>query len=660
MKLAASFLTALFVLTFITDTGAQALSAELSFEAPSEQLLAQRKQFRAAYKALNNGQKTKSDQLTNGLELYPLYPFLRFEQLRRNLHRAKTGDIQKFLSANEDSALGEYLRTRWLRQLANRGHWKTFLAAYRPQSSEKLRCEQLLARVKTNALEGVIQDAIPLWLTGKSQHEQCDPAFAMLYKSSLMTDDLVWQRIGLTMNEGKPALANYLARRLPASAQQWVSLWVSVRSDPARGVLKKALASDDAIALKIMVYGLQRSAKRSVSQASDTWNQLKQERKFSAEQTGQVTRALALRAVIRKTDDQITLLDQVPAAAIDADVQRAQIRAAIRRQDWKALTKWTERPSAADMSDLRWRYWRARALEKTGDQTQSVTIYRKLAAERDYYGFRAADQLDVDYQMQNVPLAYTPAEMQAMQAMPGIARAAEFHAQNLLYEGRREWHFEIGRMEPRQMEVAARLAHHIGWHDRAIITLGRAGKFDDLEVRFPVAHSDLVIKYAKKRNIPYPLMLSIIRVESAFMEAVRSPAGALGLMQVMPATGRETAKAIGYRLKNTKDLQRAAPNITIGSAYLSKMLDRFSGNVAMAAAGYNAGPHRVHVWQSTTECQRAEDWIELIPFTETRRYVRKTLFYMAVYQWRMQEQITPLDVRMTAIPIRGKRSSCSV
>ena len=626
-------------------------------------LAAQRLKFRAATKALNAGQRTKSAQIAQGLEDYPLFPYLRYEQLRRNLHRAKRADVREFLAANENTAMGESLRTRWLEQLARRNQWKTFLQDYRPQRSAKLQCAQLLARVKTKALSGVVQDAIPLWMIGESQHEQCDPAFALLYKSSLLTEQLLWQRIRITIAEGNPALAGYLGRKLPADSERWVTLWREARRDPARALRNKALADDTPRAREIVAYAIERSARRSLDFAIRQWPKLRSRYSFEAAQSAAVDRALALRAVSQDHDEQIALHDAIPDNFVDQDVQRSRLRAAIRSQNWAALARWTEQPPAAKMNVLRWDYWRARAAEESGDQEAALAIYRRLSNERDYYGFRAADRLNVAYKMQNHPVQFTELEMDEVSAEPGLARAREFYHVDMIYEGRREWLYETRRMDsPRQLELAAALAHKLGWHDRAIMTLGKARSFDDLEIRFPIQYEALVAKYATKRKIPQAFMFSIIRAESALMEDARSPAGALGLMQVMPATGRETAKSIGYNLSNTRQLQNAKTNVTIGSAYLKQMLDRFSGNVAMAAAAYNAGPHRVRTWQPKQSCMRAEDWIELIPFTETRRYVRRSLFYTAVYQWRMAQTIDTLDSRLAAIPNRRspKGANCKV
>jgi len=159
-----------------------------------------------------------------------------------------------------------------------------------------------------------------------------------------------------------------------------------------------------------------------------------------------------------------------------------------------------------------------------------------------------------------------------------------------------------------------------------------------------------VTENARRQRLEPGLIYSLIRSESAFTEEARSHKGALGLMQLLPATGKRTAKRIRMALKRSHDLLRADKNIPIGSAYLRQMLDRFDGNLGMAAAAYNAGPRRVRAWQPEIGCETAELWIEQIPFTETRRYVRNALFYSAIYDWRMGRPVHSIESRLTPIP----------
>ena len=218
-----------------------------------------------------------------------------------------------------------------------------------------------------------------------------------------------------------------------------------------------------------------------------------------------------------------------------------------------------------------------------------------------------------------------------------------------IYPARREWHHALDDMTSYQMQIAAAIAANWGWHDQVILTLGKAQAYDDLILRFPVPFEEHLRKYAEKRQLDLGWTYALTRAESAFMEDARSPAGALGLMQIMPDTGRQTAKAIGFRTFDVRYLLEADKNITIGSAYLKQMYDKFNGNTILATAAYNAGPGNVKGWIPKSECIEPDVWIEKIPFEETRKYVSRILFYATVYDWRLKQDITPIRQRMAAI-----------
>jgi soluble lytic murein transglycosylase len=619
----------------------------------------ERAQFKRAYQAMVNGRVEEARRLGAGLEHYPLYPYLAYEYLTRRLHHVAITEVREFLAASENTWAGDRLRTQWLTHLARRQRWHTFIEDYRPQEDVKLQCTHLLARIRTGATEGIVQDAIGLWLVGRSQPEECDPAFERLYASPAMTDELLWQRIRLAMAEGEAQLAGWLGRRLPAADQPWVTLWREAHANPAVALGRTRIAEDNGYSREIVGYALARMSRRDLPGALRHWRQLESRYAFDASERGRIVKTLALAAARQDRDEAAELLDEIPAEELDAEVQGAMLRTAIRTHSWNLLARWTEHDAIPDLPQLQWRYWRARALEQIGDKETALAIYRLLAGERDYYGFRAADRLGTGYNMIDRPLPYTPEQINEMRLRPGIHRAAEFHALGYVYYARREWHYEIARMGREDLEKAAKVADEMGWFDRSIITLSRAESYDDLALRFPTPFASLIETYARKRDLSAALLFSIIRAESAFMEDARSPAGALGLMQVMPATGREVAKRIGFRLDNAQMLLQARANVTLGTAYLKQMLESYGGNVAMAAAAYNAGPHRVHSWRPQKACQAAEDWIELIPFTETRHYVRRALFYTAIYEWRLAREVQPLQLRMAAVPARGSRSTAS-
>ena len=199
---------------------------------------------------------------------------------------------------------------------------------------------------------------------------------------------------------------------------------------------------------------------------------------------------------------------------------------------------------------------------------------------------------------------------------------------------RRQWQWAIRNLDTDNLKAAAKIASKWGFHDRAIITAGRARYFDDVDLRFPLVHKKAIVKQARHNQLPEAYVYGIMRQESAFIENVRSSAGAMGLMQIMPATGKliwKKQKKPNYRSSKLLDPDT---NIAAGSFYLRDMLNLFDEHYALATAAYNAGPGRPKKWRPM-QALDADIWIENIPFKETRGYVKNVLTYKAIYDHKL-------------------------
>jgi soluble lytic murein transglycosylase len=461
------------------------------------------------------------------------------------------------------------------------------------------------------------------------------------------------------MEKKNLGLARYLARSLAnPSLQLAADQWFAVHADPLTALKHPYFRQDTTLTRELVVYAMARLASTNFDRAEQMWRRVGKDFAFSPLEKGRIERALAVAAGREDHPARIAVLDRVPKEAVDDAVEKYRIREGLKTGAWAQLARWTESKPVGETNELRWRYWHARSLEQIGRGADAALIFEELARLRDYYGFLSADRLGLDYEMNHHPVAPTGIEIAGIETRPGIVRARELLSVDLPYLARREWQHEIGDLSKRELEVAAYVVHQWGWYDQAILALGKAESYDDLDIRFPLRHEQLVRDYAKKRALQPAVLYSIIRTESAFMVDARSPAGALGLMQVMPATGRETAQRIGTRLASAQGLLEPAKNIMIGSAYLQQVLARFQGSFSMAAAAYNAGPHRVKSWLPKSGCLPADIWVDTIPFTETRRYVRRASFYATVYQWRLQENIARLQTRLSDVNAQGKSELC--
>jgi soluble lytic murein transglycosylase len=455
------------------------------------------------------------------------------------------------------------------------------------------------------------------------------------------------------MQANRPALAGYLAKRLPEQEQAWVTLWRAANDKPSATLEDPRLKADTPLVREIILHALRRIARFDAAQAHEKWLAIRDTHDFESGDAATIEGYIAYAAATQRLPQAHAWLLALPAAAESQRIREWRIRTAIDIQDWAAVRTHIEALPAEERDSEEWSYWLAFALEKTGERVAAMNRFGDLAKERSYHGFLAADFLRWPYEMGYTPTAYDAAELATLSRRPGLVRARELYRAGLLTDARREWAYAIRDMNNEDLALAAVLADQWGWHDRAILTVARSRNYDDLKLRFPLEHLDSVHRNARDNKLDTGQVFAVIRQESAFNSDARSSAGAMGLMQLMPGTGRLTAKRNRLPYAGAGTLLDVDRNIQLGTRYLRQVMERFNDNPVLATAAYNAGPQRVERWLPETGSEPAAIWIAGIPFTETRNYVQRVLTYAAIYDWRMQHTIRSLKKRMPPVYSSG-------
>lgn len=203
---------------------------------------------------------------------------------------------------------------------------------------------------------------------------------------------------------------------------------------------------------------------------------------------------------------------------------------------------------------------------------------------------------------------------------------------------------------PADYALLARLAEEIGRPDLAITAAKRASYAGVTLLAEGYPLTDL----PSGGSVERPLVLAMTRQESAFDPGALSTAGARGMMQLLLATAKRVAKSLGMPFSAKRLLGDARYNVTIGRAYLQGLLDNYSGSYVLAVAAYNAGPARVHQWVRDFGDPRARDvdvvdWVESIPYSETRNYVQRVLENLQIYRLRLGDRTLafslPVDLK---------------
>ena len=603
----------------------------------------QRQQFRQAERALAAGDRQTYERLKESLRDYPLYPYLEYNELRRDLASASGRRIERFLAEHHDVPLAGRLRAAWLNRLAERGRWRDYLAFYEPDGNADRRCHYVRALLATGERATALDHVESLWLHGHSRPRACDPVFDAWRSAGRQTEELVWRRVELAMGEGEIRLARYLERYLGNPEKVWLNRWLRVHRNPQQAL------RDHPYRERILAHAVQRLVRFDEFDALELWSKLKDRYPFSADRRYDVERALALSLAREDATQAYRFLQGVTPRLEDRRLHAALLRAALRRRDWPQMLEWLDRLPPALSGLERWRYWRGRALEQLGREAEAQDVFAEVAGERSYYGFLAADRAGLPYAMEHAETPVDAAALRRVEALPPVRRAREFLALERPVDARREWYHLQQRLDVPDLQAAAKLAQSWGWRDQAIFTLARTGYWDDLELRFPLQHAEMVREHAARNALEPAWVYAVIRQESAFNRRAHSPAGARGLMQLMPATARLVAtKLLNRRPPSRAGLYDPAVNIDLGTTYLRHVLDQLGNHPVLATAAYNAGPHRVKSWLPESPVE-ADVWVELVPFSETRGYLRRVLYYTAIYENRLGERPNRISGRMRPI-----------
>ncbi len=619
----------------------------------------QRSAFVAAERSLAAGDMEKFQHIKATLQDYPLLPYLEFQALQKKLAGLSSDQVDDFITRYADSPLAPRMRRLWLKELARRGKWWTYVVFYRPKLGVTYQCHYLTALLETGKREKALAETTPIWLHGQSRPEACDRILETWIDAGRLTPALAWKRVELAMQGSRSGLANYLKRYLNPDQQARLEAWQALQRDPRRiASIAASLPAGDSRP-PILLDGFKRLVRRDIDSAITTWQRLQQTIPFSDQERYQGQRALLLGLIREEHPDALAALDAFNPTNKDQRLHESRLRLALKKRAWPTLLKWI----AALPDDLResdrWRYWQARALAESGNQAEAEARFDDLAKERSYHGFLAADRLDQPYRYDSTPLELEQATIDRLAQRPALQRARELFQLGRFLDARREWNVGVRNLKKIDLKRVSKLAQSWGWHDRAIFTLARTGYWDDLELRFPLEHQTLVTEKSAETDLDRSWVFAVIRQESAFASDAHSSAGARGLMQLMPNTARFIARKAKLKKPRLAQLMRPEVNISLGTAYLNHVYQQLGEHQVLATAAYNAGPRNVMKWLPEATLP-ADIWVELIPFNETRRYTERVLSYAAIYDQRLHQPLQRLSDRMSPVGPREQLAAKSV
>ena len=626
----------LFIATLLLATVAHAASQD-------EDFLAARDAFRV-------GDVIGFERYAKSLGDYVLEPYIAYWRIRLRLEEAAPAEVQALLARVSDGPVANSLRIDWLKLLANKQQWDLFDAEYPQFSGEdtELLCFSLQSRLRAGAAEA-LSYARTLWFSGREQPDSCNTLFDTLNAQQMLSGDDIWARVRLALEAGNTGVARRVAEYLPAREQPDGAVLSRIAINPQAFLDRKAFNLKTRAGRETVLFAVQRLARTSAQLAAQQWTKLGD--RFSAAERGYVWGLIAFQGAQRLDPDALRWYAQ---AGELTDAQLAwKVRTALRAKSWPDVLAAVDAMSAKESQDPAWRYWKARALKMQGRSADAQALLAPLAAEFNFYGQLAAEDLGGRGKVPATGYKPNRDEVQAMAKVPGLRRALAFYRLNLRYEGNREWVWAIRAFDDKQLLAAAEFARRSEIYDRAINTAERTRDLHDFSMRYLAPYRDVMKDYVSQQQLDEAWVYGLIRQESRFIADVKSSAGATGLMQLMPATARWVAGKIGLRDYRWTRVSEVETNLNLGTWYLRHVLDTFDNHPVLASAAYNAGPGRARAWRADVPMEAAI-YAETIPFNETRDYVKKVMSNASYYSQQFGQTVVSLKDRIGVIVPRAR------
>lgn len=604
----------------------------------------QRAQFLSLEKQLNTLPVSKLPAIHKDIEdlaNYPLVPYLKLRLAERTLSNLTSSTVDAFLARYAGTPLATHLRKRWLDLLSKRKQRLAYIDAYQPGLGTRYTCLYLDYQLQaTDNPDYWFEQVDALWLSGRSRPDECDPVFKQWQNAGHMTTDMVLKRIEKVVRGGDRNLLGYLQRRLPASHNYLVDLWRQTRRSP-EAVLRYGLfpRKFPEAEKAVLYYGIIRLAWQTPKKAIKAFQYWQTKMTFSEAQIRQIYRAIAISLVIEGDDNADVWLAKANVPDAEEDVRHWHLAYMLRQNDWRQALEVIQNAPQDEQTQDAFRYWRARGLSELNADQLPQQLYGELAKERHYYGFLASARLQQPPELDDQPLEISDYALAKMSTVPAVQRAYELFKLGRYVEARREWYYLNRRLTIEEKHAVTLLASNWGWHDQAIIGFAQTGYFNDVRRRFPMAFAEEFQQQATQHQVDPALAMAIARRESSFMVDAVSPAGARGLMQLMPGTVNYISnRRVGYRT-----LLEPEQNLEFGIQYLKYLNDKLNHNPVLVSASYNAGWQRVMEWLPSHGEQSLDVWIENIPYRETRHYVKAVMAYRYIYQVQLGQSSELFD-----------------
>lgn len=568
------------------------------------------------------------------LQGHALAPLLKFHYLKKNIDLNYMVDVQKYINQNAKSPMATWLKRLWLEKLFKQNKYEEYIKVYSDVNKKIYHCKYIYSLYQLGNKNEVNREAQKLEANGKSMSQLCEQVYQLYVSKLNEAEPLVWHRFKLSLKKYNFKLATSLITLMNTEQAYKAIAILKIYKNRNLILNKKFLAQNDNV--EVISYGLFRLARIQPAKAAKLLEYYLKRYQWTAEQKQRVNQAIALRYALRKNKSATVFYRKIIKRPMAKVYETYLFSSALYHQDWQLIKDTIENFPLDKQQQARYQYWHGRALFVLGDKIKARKQLGSLAKIRDYYGFLASFYLKQPIQLNKGTFKNSQNEIDAVNLLPGMIRAKTFYQHNKKHHARLELYYLMKHESEANKYIIAKEIAKWGWHSTSIRLSSKIEIKDDLKLRFPIKYKEFIKNHATIHKIPQPLIYAIIRQESLFTEAIKSHAGAVGLMQLMPATAKITSRQYKLPYKGAQSLSKAQVNLRLGIAHLNRLYKELKQHPLLIIASYNAGKKAVKRWMPKHDkAIPAEIWIEMVPYRETRKYLKHVVANYIIYQARL-------------------------
>ena len=431
----------------------------------------QRVQYLKAKQAFAAKDIKLADKLTLQLKNYSLYPYLRLQQIQRDIGFIRQSQISQYLKDYANTPMAKRAQASYLRKLANTKQWTSFLKNYQqlPLRSAHYSCYQLQAKINTGSVKTINADIAKLWNVGNSQPKSCDPVFNYWFKQGNPSSKMAFERSWKAINNKNYKIAKFAQKHVKSkSLNHSLNMFWTVQKNVSLISNPKTLSKKTAHNADIAAYAIRKLAIKEPQIALKSWLRDRSRFNFSAEQRRYLNVYFgnkfakstyydpAAPAILQKLD---------PEFKYD-EISEWKIRLALIKQDWKKVIALIDNAPKSIQSKNRWIYWQETARQRDNPASYKAK-FDPILTERDFYSFVAADlkgsALQLNHNKTNISSELLD-KLDSISAVGRIRELVKIADTNSAYQ---EWRILRESLNRQQTLAMGYLVSNWGWHIQA-------------------------------------------------------------------------------------------------------------------------------------------------------------------------------------------------